>query len=76
MSLTLIEYRIIGYLARTRKSLIQMEEYIFVDFDLSAIFDHDKPAIIFPRELHGQAMVGHYPWNKCFSFSIVIFLLI
>ena len=76
MSLALIEYRIIRYLARTRKSSIQMEGYIFVDFDTSASSDHKKPAIIFLRELHGPAMVGHYPWNKCLRFSIVICLLI
>ena len=53
-----------------------MEGYVFVDFDLRASCDHNIPAIIFARELHGPAMVGHFPWNKCLRFSIVICLLI
>ena len=58
------------------KEIVDPHGYIFVDFDLSVSCDHNKPAIIFPRELHGPAMVGHYPWNKCLRFSIVICLLI
>ena len=34
-----------------------MDEYIFVDFDFSVGCDHNKPAIIFPRELHGPGIV-------------------
>ena len=64
------------YLARTRKSSIQMEGYIFVDFDFNASYVRNKPAIIFPRELHGPSMAGHYPWNKFLRFNIVICLLV